>query len=291
MAGAASCVAGGLDDGAFGPVLIGPGVVSTGDGEYSPTFDPQRGELYFMRRTPGLFDYTVMVSRFDDGRWTTPEVAPFSGEFRDAGPSLSPDGTTLVFDSRRPRGPSGEGSIDLWRVDRTGGGWSEPRRLGVASADAPDEPAVGRDEFGPLLTGEGDLYFYSFRRPDRGGRHYVVRAGSPGLVEHAVDLPDPSARTFVGYLTLSRDGTLAVIEGWQGAGRATDLFVARRDAGGSWGPAVALTRINTPASEGTPYLSPDGTRLFFASDRPTDAPSGGDSNLYIVSLEWALGGD
>ncbi|MTB51775.1 hypothetical protein [Lewinella sp. W8] len=36
--------------------LIAPGLVSTKMGEYSPTFDPARNELYFMRRTPGVFD-------------------------------------------------------------------------------------------------------------------------------------------------------------------------------------------------------------------------------------------
>jgi hypothetical protein len=270
------------------PEMIAPGVVSTSDGEHSPTFDPRRGELYFMRRTPGRFDYTIMASRLVDGEWSEPAVAPFSGEYRDAGPSLSPDGSTLVFDSRRPNAPLREGSIDLWQVTRTDDGWTEPALLVEASRDAADEPTAGRDEFGPLLTREGDLYFYSFRRPDRGGRHLRIRAGAPDVVEHAAELPDPSAGTFVCYTTLSADGNLVVFEGRERAGSATDLFAARRDEDGQWGEPFALEAINTPAGEGTPYLSPDGQKLFFASDRPAESGDAETSNLFVVDLDAAL---
>lgn len=271
------------------PTLIAPGIVSTGNGEYSPTFDPDRGELYFMRRTPGLFDYTIMMSTLREGMWTEPVVAPFSGEFRDGGPSLSPDGSTLVFDSRRPNPPLRNGSIDLYRVDRTDDGWSDPALVAGASGNTETEPEAGRDEFGPLLTASGDLYFYSFRRPDRDGRHLRVRAGTDA-VEHASEVPDPSARTFVGYLTLSADGNLAVIEGRQRSGGGTDLFAARRDDAGRWSEPFTLDRLNTGFGEGTPYLSPDGTRLFFASDRPTGSDDAGSTNLYVVNLHAALGG-
>jgi Tol biopolymer transport system component len=265
-------------------------VVSTDDGEYSPTFDPKRGELYFMRRTPGRFDYTIMVSQRNGTEWTEPVVAAFSGEHRDASPSLSPAGDALVFDSRRPNTPLEEGSIDLWRVDRVGAGWTEPRLLADASRNIPDETRDGRDEFGPLLTRDGDLYFYSFRTPDRGGRHYRVRADSPGLVEHADKLPDPSADTFVGYMTLAADGRLAVFEGRQRGGGGTDLFAARRDAQGDWSRAYPLDRINTPANEGTPYLTPDGELLLFASDRPTESRLAETSNLFSIATEAALSG-
>lgn len=270
------------------PTLIGPGIVSSADGEYSPTYDPARQELYFMRRTPGLFDYTIMVSRFEDGQWTKPIVAPFSGRFRDAGPALSPDGDTLVFDSQRPNSPLTESSIDLYRVIREGDSWSEPELLLVASRDAPSEPAAGRDEFGPLLTPNGDLYFYSFRKPDRGGRHYRVRADQPDVVEHSTELPDPSNRTFVGYLTLSADGNLAIIEGRQSSGRATDLYFSRIGEDGVWEPTQPIASLNTRYSEGTPYLSPDGKYLFFGSNRPVQETGAGDSNLYMIPLEAIL---
>ena len=56
------------------PRLISPGVVSTAQGEYSPTFDTTRRELVFMRRTPGQFDYTLYSTRVSEDGWSEPEA-------------------------------------------------------------------------------------------------------------------------------------------------------------------------------------------------------------------------
>jgi hypothetical protein len=213
-------------------------------------------------------------------RWRSSPVASATPDHH-SHPTEARSSSTPADRTRRSR----TGSIDLWQVRRDEGGWSEPTLLARPSRDEPDEPKPGRDEFGPFLTSDGDLYFYSFRRPDRGGRHYRVRATAPGVVEHASELPDPSADTFVGYMTLSADARLAVFEGRQRIGRATDLFASRRQEDGTWSRAVALESINTTAGEGTPYLTPDGTKLFFASDRPTDAPNASTSNLFVVSTD------
>jgi hypothetical protein len=270
------------------PVLLAPGVLSTKQGEFSPTLDPERGELFFMRRTPGRFDYKIFVSRRDAGGWTTPEPAPFSTGSRDAGPSLSPDGNTLVFDSRAPAPGLAPRSINLWTTERLADGWSEPALIRAASANAPDDDIAEVDEFGPLLDAEGTLYFYSFRPPHRGGRHYRVRAGAPAEVLEAPDLPDPSASTFVGYLTLSPDSTLAVIEGRSRTGRDTDLFLARRDETGAWSDPEPIDAVNTRFNDGTPYLTPDGRSLLFASTRPTTDALAGNSNLYIIETSAFL---
>lgn len=64
------------------PQLLAPGVLSTSSGEYSPTFDPVRSELAFIRRTPVRFDYTLYASRLGVGGWSMPQVLPFSGDYR-----------------------------------------------------------------------------------------------------------------------------------------------------------------------------------------------------------------
>lgn len=265
--------------------LVAPGVVSTQDGEYSPTFDVARQELIFMRRTPGRFDYTLYSTRLGDDGWSAPVVLPFSGRDRDAGPALSPDGNTLVFDSRRPHPELGGRDIDLWRVERSGDDWGEPELILAASANPDDEPDAQRDEFGPVLTREGELLWYSFRRPERGGAFY--RLDLDGEVRRDRSLPDPSAPTFVAYLALSADGTLAVIEGRSRSGRGTDLFYSCRGEDG-WSRAEPIDSINSDFGEGGPALTSDGASLFFVSDRPTRAPGAGDANLYRVSLH-ALG--
>lgn len=266
------------------PELVAPGQVSTGQGEYSPSFHAERDELYFMRRTPGRFDYTLYVARRAGGAWQAPEVLPFSGMSRDGAPAIAPDGETLYFDSRRPAEGLRRGSINLWRVERTGSSWGEPALLRLASTEPEGSDAAGADEFGPVVTADGTLWFYSFRPPHREGRHY--RATPPDYAAVAIDrdLPDPSAPTFVGYLALSADGRTAVIEGRarERGRRDSDLYYACRDDEGNWSETRPLEQVNTPWGEGGPALGTDGRSLWFSSDRPSGHPDAGDNNLWRI---------
>ena len=269
------------------PELVAPGRVSTKQGEYSPSFHAGRSELYFMRRTPGRFDYTLYVARFEDGVWSMPEVLPFSGLSRDGAPFIAPDGETLYFDSRRPAEGLRRGSINLWRVQRQGDRWGEPQALRSASSEPESADEAGADEFGPVVTADGTLWFYSFRPPYRDGRHY--RAAPPDYEVVVVDaeLPDPSAPTFVGYLALSPDGRTAVLEGRaEGRGRRdSDLYYACLDDQGRWGEVKPLAQLNTPWSEGGPALGTDGASLWFSSDRPSGDRDAGDANLWRVATD------
>ena len=267
------------------PRLIAPGIVSTTDGEYSPTYDPNAQELVFMRRTPGRLDYTLYASRLDGSDWTTPEVLPFSGTDRDGGAAFSPDGQRLLFDSERPDSRVAPRSINIWRVARDGDDWGEPELIEQASVNDPTEPAAGRDEYGPIETADGTIVFYSFRQPLRGGSPYTV-AGEASATR-STTLPDPSAATFVGYLTVSASGNLAVIEGRSRTGRDTDLFYSCREDG-AWSTPAPLTAANSTSGDGTPYLTSDGELLLFASERPTGDARATVSSLYSIEVA-ALG--
>ncbi len=247
-------------------------------------------ELIFMRRTPGKFDYTLYSSRWlgTADRWTTPEIMEFSGEFRDGGPYLAPDGQTLVFDSRRPDKDVVAQSINLWVTNRTSGGWSEPELLREASRNEPSESAAAVDEFGPALDGVGNLYFYSFRQPFRGGHRYISEQRDWSSIELENAIPDPSAATFVCYTYIAPDGQWAILEGQSMNRRDTDLFYTTRRADGGWTEVIPMTLINTQYGEGGPYVSPDGKYLFLTSDRPTGNNASGNANLYMISTK-ALG--
>ena len=45
---------------------------------------------------------TTMGAQLINGTWTAPEVSSFSGQFSDRSPTVSPDGTRLLFASTRP---------------------------------------------------------------------------------------------------------------------------------------------------------------------------------------------
>jgi Tol biopolymer transport system component len=264
--------------------LLGPGVVSTLMEEYSPTFDARRNELFFMRRTPGEFDYTLYSCRLTPQGWSVPEVLPFSGSYRDAAPCMSPDGESLFFDSRRPSALGSE-DIDLWVARRQGSVWSDPVLLENASRNTSGELEAGRQDFGPAVDASGNLYFYSFRQPYRGGARYRASGSSYEIITLDDAIPDPSFATFVSYLALSPDGHLALMEGGAPNRRDTDLYYACRNDDGSWTEARPIPGVNTTDGEGGPSLTPDGKFLLFTSDRPSDDPSARGANLYLVSAD------
>ncbi len=104
------------------PELFAPGIVSTGYSERIAAFTPDGRELYFMLY--GAPHGVILVMEIDDGRWTRPRVAPFSGRYNGEF-TLSPDGNTVVFSSNRPLHGGGEpmDTYYSWVVERQGSVW------------------------------------------------------------------------------------------------------------------------------------------------------------------------
>src|SRR5215813_9217689 len=66
------------------PAIFGDGVISTGDFDSHPAFTPDGKTLYFVRSSPTFNFWTIVESHFVKDHWTSPEVAPISGQYRDA---------------------------------------------------------------------------------------------------------------------------------------------------------------------------------------------------------------
>ncbi len=86
------------------PEVFAPGVVSTGIHEHSAAvFSPDGEDLFFSGC--GVVPHTLFHMRCgDDGTWTRPEVASFSGYRMDDQPVFTDGGSRLYFNSRRPHG-------------------------------------------------------------------------------------------------------------------------------------------------------------------------------------------
>jgi hypothetical protein len=100
----------------------------------------------------------LYISTFIEGVWSTP--LPLSGVNSaawDSQPSLSADGTLLVFASDRN---GSVGGIDLYYCVRDGSTWSTPQNLGKAVNSE-------HDEITPCIAMRGELYFAS-NRPVKG---------------------------------------------------------------------------------------------------------------------------
>jgi WD40-like Beta Propeller Repeat len=266
------------------PVIFGDGVISTGDFESHPAFTPDGRTLYFVKSTPTFSFWTIVVSRFVDGRWTTPEVAPFSGRYSDADPHITTDGKKLYFISTRPVPGKTTRDLDIWFMDKTESGWSEPRNLGnPVNSDA--------NEWYPTVASDGTLYFGSGRAGGKGatdiyrsqfaGGNYGAPENLGSEINTEFDEYEPLIapdQSFLIFMAAGRpDGNL----------RSGDLFLSYRK-NGTWTKAVNLgNEINSPRDEYSPTISPDGRYFFFASARGRRPPE--KQLSYEELIDWLRG--
>ncbi|HXS01463.1 MAG TPA: hypothetical protein VN724_12890 [Pyrinomonadaceae bacterium] len=251
------------------PVIFGDGVISTGDFESHPAFAPDGLTLYFLKSTPTFSFWTIVVSRYVDGRWTAPEVAPFSGRYSDADPFITADGKKFYFISNRPVSGKTTRDLDIWVMDKTENGWSEPRNLG--------KPVNGdAQEWFPTLASDGTLYFGSSRAGGRGATdiyrsqfingNYQEPENLGSAINTEFDEYEPliaADQSFLIFMAASRPDCNS---------RSGDLFVSYRKDG-SWTKATNLgNQINSPREEYSPVISPDGKYFFFASTRGRTPP-------------------
>ncbi len=269
--------------------ILEVGSISTNMGEYSPFFDINYNELYFMRRTPGKFNYTIYQSKLTETGWSVPKVESFSGKYRDAAPYISPDGMMMLFDSKRPSRKLAANSINIWYSKRVENQWTTPKLLEVASINSKDKSPEGLDEYGPAIDQKGIIYFYSFRNPYRGGMHYKTNGPNYNKLEINRDLPDPSYKTFVSYSYISPNGRFALLEGRAQQGSSTDIYYSCKNESGQWYEAIPLSKINSIYGDGVPSLTADGKFLLFASNRPSKNKKASNANLYIVETKELFG--
>jgi Tol biopolymer transport system component len=268
------------------PELFEPGIISTPDYELNAAFTPDGRTLYFTKSTPqfgGLL--TIVVSRLRGGKWSTPEVAEFSGQWSDADPFVSPDGRRLFFISNRPVEGKPKKDNDIWVMEKTAAGWSAPRNLGapVNSADRELYPTVSRD---------GTLYFVSSRPGGLGGSDiYRARLVNGKYAEPENLGPAINSRFNEGDAYIAPDESYLI---FTSTGRPDDLgggdlYISFREDG-VWTPARHLgAGVNSPAREFCPIVSPDGKYLYFTSERGFgDAPP--DRRLTYKELEANLRG-
>jgi len=281
------------------PVLVGPGVVSSREFEGHQELAPDGKSLYFTIYNRAFDRDTIVVSHLEDGAWSRPEVASFSGRWSDVSTGISPDGERLVFSSRRPRpGEPARTDLDLWVVETEGDGWGAPRNLGPPV----NTPA---DDYSPVFTRDGTLFFCSNRPGGLGGYDvYRAEASAGGGFGEPENLgPRVNTEHAEWNVGVSPEGDLLVfmVHGRADAVGGDDLYASRFE-GGRWGEPVNLLELNTPDNDYSPKVSPDGRYLLFGSNtfprrerrsyaelvEQLDGVLNGAGNIYRVDLEVVL---
>jgi hypothetical protein len=250
------------------PHMIGEGTLSTPLNEFGGTVTPDGREMYLSMSVPTSTMYAIYVSRNQGGKWSAPELAPFSGRGRDFDPVLTRDGRTMFFISDRPVTPGiPKHDYDVWSVQRTAHGWSEPRNLGApvngtSAQGETDEVFAAPAEDGSLyiasIAPEGGMAIYRSKQVD--GRYQPPEKLGPEI----------NARPYTGEPVLGPGDRFMLYAAWGGKGGhgGWDIYISRHLPDGGWSEGENLgDAVNTPQRDYSPRLMPDGHTLIFTSER------------------------
>ncbi|HET8935876.1 MAG TPA: hypothetical protein VFN67_20655 [Polyangiales bacterium] len=228
----------------------------------NPSLSADMLEMYFTSERTGNADLYVAERSSVQTSFSAPvRIDALSTEGVETSPAISADGLSLYWASDRE---GGLGDLDIWLSTRPSRGapWSAPenqRALNSIGKDLPRLPGF-HDSVMPLSSDRADHGYYAiwFAQADQETHSFVSPAAVPELhFEHD--------STVDAYLT--DDGlTLFYVTG--PAVGAADMFVAsRRNTDAAFEDFAPLHDLNTASDERDPWLSADGSRFFFSSNR------------------------
>lgn len=245
------------------------------------TLSPLADEFYFTAQSPlGEFSAILAIKK-KNGMWSAPEIASFSGKYKDLEPFFAPDGLKLYFASDRPLADTAETpkDFDIWYVQRSSrnSAWSAPIRIATTVNSE-------YNEFYPSVAANNNLYFTSdapgakgkddifLSRWKNGGYTSPVSLSnainSEGYEFNAYVAPDESFLIFSGYNR--KDGL--------GSG---DLYVSYQNTNGTWSNAKNLGEaINSKQMDYCPFVHTATATLYFTSRRSRlNSPSPGFTTI------------
>jgi Tol biopolymer transport system component len=274
--------------------LFAPGAIPTSaTGNAAPAFT-RDGKTVYIGQSAKAGDISVMVSHLAGGKWSAPQMADFSGKYRDLEPAFSPDGKYIIFASNRPKIP-GDSLLDgnynksiqkakggnLWKVKISKKGAAVPERL-------PDVINANGSVFSPAVAGDGSIYFM---RADSGKSFHIYRSQltngqfeKPVRVSFSLDKYgeyDPAVAPDESFIIYST--------GRPPAPHTADLFIVFKE-GNKWGEPIDLRTLLSDKVFGVEArLSPDLKTLYFTNQRKANGetdPNG--SYTWMVDISGVV---
>ena len=186
----------------------------------------------------------------------------------DSLPMLSYDEHVMFFHSTRP---GGCGTGDIWmtrRHNRRSQEWDPPINLGCVVNTAATEIAPAF--FENPESGQVTLFYGSNRPGSQGFDVYASPLGKDRYFGPGVLVPEFSSAGRDTRIFIRKDGLEAFITSDRTGGQGLiDIWTSTRDTlSDIWSTPVDLSSpVNSASDDGSPWLSRDGTTLYFFSTR------------------------
>jgi hypothetical protein len=248
------------------PRLFARNIISTGLANRDFTISPKGDELFYTIQHPKFIASVIIRLTKVNGKWGKPEVAPFSGVFRDLEASLSPDGKTLFFASDRPLGGNRpKRDFDIWKVSKTAdGSWGQPENLGA-------NVNTTKNEFYPSVAKSGNLYFTVEAPYGKGGEDIVVCLYRASGYQTPVSLPEginTSHGEFNAFVDPDEQFILFTSDGRADDKGRGDIYISKKDKTNNWLPQTTFPVIlKIPTLYSCHNVPPYKKYLIFTSNR------------------------
>lgn len=279
------------------PTLFEPGKFSDHQSNvWGICFSPDGYMAYFTKRDASTQKKRIYESRKTDTGWTQPVIAPFSTN-EDEAPFINQQGSRLYFASYRPlpnKSTKRKTDSNIWFMDRTGSGWSEPKpvpgNINKLMLESDQWPA--NYEANPATCRNGNLYFTDKASGGKVTSLYFAPLEANGSFGSPIELKEPSSdQHFDGAPILSADETVLFFtsdnrpDGLSGS----DIYYSKK-VNGSWTKPKNLMPqvINSYYDDGFPSFSPDGRYFYFSSTRAGKKDINGEYiwDLYYIETRF-----
>jgi len=236
------------------PELFAPGIVSNGHNASSVAISPNGKEIFWDMDN-------IWFTKLENNTWTKPEIISFSkgNDYLYRVSCVSPDGKKLFFLSTQP-GSVSEDKENIWYVERTSSGWSDPKPISSKVNNL-------RIHWNITVSNSGTLFFQGSRSdiPDMGGI-YTSRIENGDYTEPVKMGPEINAAgTMTTCPYISPDESYIIFNRMGNNPENSGIFISYWNKSDGWSPAVMLIGGGRDKGGLSPRISPDGKYLFYVN--------------------------
>ncbi len=234
------------------PIVFARDIVTgqrEGSNHSSVSISPDGKEMYWQLHSQ------IWTSKLENNKWTMPEVLPFSktikGIYMDDAPFVSPDNKKMFFVSKRPIGTADTQKENIWYVERTSTGWSDP--IPVNS-----EVNSIQIHWQVSVSNNGALYFAGNKPDGFGGYDIYYSRLIDGKYAEPINLGLQFNSKFDEFSPfIAPDETYIIYSrlGMEDRG----IYISFKGKDGKWGQPIKLPKSLRGVC---PMVSPDGKYLF-----------------------------
>jgi len=252
----------------FNPVVLKG--VSTADPEYLPVISPDDEFCFFTRRfdetgrgslVPRNVEKFMVAKRIPGGEFNAGEPMPLpfnqSANNNEGGAAISKENKYIYFTRNV------NGNFDIYYSEFIKGHWGEILNLGDSVND------IKQWDSQPTLASDGKtLYFATYRDTINETSDIYMTVRTNGSFKKAVPVPfNTNGNEKSPFIHPDNRTIYFASDSLPGMG-GYDIYMCKRDEKGKWGKPVNLGYpINTDANEVGFFVSTDGSKGYFASDK------------------------